>query len=247
MKKSQREILDSSRQITRRGLMLAGIQVATVTTLALKMRSMQLDHADEYRMLADGNSIKIRLLPPSRGLILDRNGIIIAGNEQNYRVTLTREEAGGDVQAVLRRLSRLVPMTDARMAELMDEFSRRSAITPIVLADRLTWEQFSTIAVNAPSLRRHARIGCRALSAGGRFARMSWAMSAVSDYDLSRIEDPDPVLLLPDFQLGKIGVEGRMEEILRGKAGARRVEVNAQGRGCASCARQQGEIGPRCS
>ena len=47
MKKSQREILDSSRQITRRGLMLAGIQVATVTTLALKMRSMQLDHADE--------------------------------------------------------------------------------------------------------------------------------------------------------------------------------------------------------
>ena len=100
MKKSQREILDSSRQITRRGLMLAGIQVATVTTLALKMRSMQLDHAEEYRTLADGNSIKIRLLPPSRGLILDRNGIIIAGNEQNYRVTLTREEAGGDVQAV---------------------------------------------------------------------------------------------------------------------------------------------------
>ncbi len=51
MKKSQREILDSSRQITRRGLMLAGIQVATVTTLALKMRSMQLDHAEEYRTL----------------------------------------------------------------------------------------------------------------------------------------------------------------------------------------------------
>ena len=55
MKKSQREIMDSTRQITRRGLMLAGIQVATVTTLALKMRSMQLDHAEEYRTLADGN------------------------------------------------------------------------------------------------------------------------------------------------------------------------------------------------
>ena len=100
MKKSQRDIVDSNRGITRRGLLLAGIQIGTVTTLALKMRSMQLDHADEYRMLADGNSIKIRLLPPSRGLILDRTGLIVAGNEQNYRVTLTREEAGGDVRAL---------------------------------------------------------------------------------------------------------------------------------------------------
>ena len=152
MKKSQRDIVDSNRGITRRGLLLAGIQVGTVTTLALKMRSMQLDHADEYRMLADGNSIKIRLLPPSRGLILDRNGLIVAGNEQNYRVTLTREEAGGDVEPVLQRLAQLIPISDARMAELRDEFSKRSAITPIVLADRLSWEQFSTIAVNAPSL-----------------------------------------------------------------------------------------------
>ena len=136
MKKSQRDIVDSNRGITRRGLLLAGIQVGTVTTLALKMRSMQLDHADEYRMLADGNSIKIRLLPPSRGLILDRNGLIVAGNEQNYRVTLTREEAGGDVEPVLQRLAQLIPISDARMAELRDEFSKRSAITPIVLADR---------------------------------------------------------------------------------------------------------------
>ncbi|MGR3198561.1 MAG: penicillin-binding protein 2, partial [Paracoccus sp. (in: a-proteobacteria)] len=98
MKKTQRDIVDSNRRITRRGLMLAGIQIATVTTLALKLRSMQLDHAEEYRTLADGNSIKIRLLPPARGLILDRNGLIIAGNEQNYRVTLTQEEAGGDVE-----------------------------------------------------------------------------------------------------------------------------------------------------
>ena len=50
----------------------------------------------------------------------------------------------------------------------------------------------------------------------------------VSDYDLSRIEDPDPVLLLPQFPVGKIGVEGSMEDDLRGKAGTRRVEVNAR-------------------
>jgi penicillin-binding protein 2 len=245
MKKSQREIVDSNRQITRRGLLLAGIQIGTVTTLALKMRSMQLDHADEYRTLADGNSIKIRLLPPSRGLILDRTGLVIAGNEQNYRVTLTREEAGGDVEPVLQRLAQLIPISDARMTELRDEFSKRSAITTIVLADRLTWEQFSTIAVNAPSLPGVTPESAlsRAYPRAGDLAHVMGYVGPVSDYDLSRIEDPDPVLRLPDFQLGKIGVEGRLEEVLRGKAGARRVEVNSTGREMRQLSRQEGEQG----
>jgi len=245
MKKSQREIVDSNRQITRRGLLLAGIQIGTVTTLALKMRSMQLDHADEYRTLADGNSIKIRLLPPSRGLILDRTGLIVAGNEQNYRVTLTREEAGGDVEPVLQRLAQLIPISDARMTELRDEFSKRSAITTIVLADRLSWEEFSTIAVNAPSLPGVTPESAlsRAYPRAGDLAHVMGYVGPVSDYDLSRIEDPDPVLRLPDFQLGKIGVEGRLEEVLRGKAGARRVEVNSMGREMRQLSRQEGEQG----
>src|SRR5690606_36740765 len=116
------------------------VQLGIAMALGLRLRTMQLEHADEHRMLSDGNSIKIRLLPPARGLIHDRKGTVIAGNEQNYRVTLTREEAGGDVEAVLRHLSRLIPINDARMADLLDEFSRRSAITPIVLADRMSWE-----------------------------------------------------------------------------------------------------------
>ncbi|MEO1961480.1 MAG: penicillin-binding protein 2, partial [Paracoccus sp. (in: a-proteobacteria)] len=137
MKKTERQIVDSARLIGRRGLLLGTVQLGVVTTLALKLRSMQVEQADEYRMLADGNSIKIRLLPPARGLIHDRNGLVIAGNEQNYRVTLTREEAGGDVEPVLQRLSQLIPIGDDRMAELLEEFSRRSAVTPVVLADRL--------------------------------------------------------------------------------------------------------------
>ena len=65
----------------------------------------------------------------------------------------------------------------------------------------------------------------------------------VSDYDLDRIEEPDPVLMLPEFQLGKVGVESRLEEALRGKAGARRVEVNSRGREMRELGRQEGEQG----
>ncbi|MDO5646939.1 penicillin-binding protein 2 [Paracoccus sp. (in: a-proteobacteria)] len=245
MKKSEREVLDSNRQITRRGLMLIGVQLTVVGALSMKMRSMQLDQAEQYRMLSDGNSIKIRLLPPARGLILDRNGIIIASNEQNYRVTLTREEAGGDVEAVLRRLSQIVPMSDARIDELLHEFKIRSAITPIILADRLSWDDFSAIAVNSPSLPGVTPESglSRVYPRRGDFAHVMGYVGPVSDYDLSRIDEPDPVLMLPDFQLGKVGVEARMEQTLRGKAGARRVEVNSTGREMRELSRQEGEQG----
>ncbi|SNT68846.1 penicillin-binding protein 2 [Paracoccus seriniphilus] len=245
MKKSQREAQDGTRGIGRRGLMLGAIQLGVVGTLALRLRSMQLEHAEEYRLLADGNSIKIRLLPPARGLIHDRNGLLIAGNEQNYRVTLTREEAGGDVEPVLRQLSRLIPISDQRMAELLEEFSKRSAITTIVLADRLTWEQFGSIAVNAPALRGvtpEAGLS-RVYPRAGDFAHVMGYVGPVSDYDLSKIENPDPVLMLPEFQLGKVGLEAKLEPILRGKAGARRVEVNSAGREMRELSRQEGEQG----
>jgi penicillin-binding protein 2 len=78
MRKSQREIAESSRSISRRVLMLGVIQASVVAVLGLKLRSMQIERADEYRMLSDGNSVKIRLLPPARGLIQDRNGVVTA-------------------------------------------------------------------------------------------------------------------------------------------------------------------------
>ncbi|MBK4214583.1 penicillin-binding protein 2 [Paracoccus caeni] len=245
MTKSPREIIDSSRKIGRRGLLLGGIQLGVITTLALKLRSMQVEHAEEFRTLADGNSIKVRLLPPARGLILDRNGFQIAGNEQNYRVTLTREDAGGDVKPVLQRLSKLIPISEVRMAELMEEFSKRSAVTPIILADRLSWEQFSAIAVNAPSLAGVTPESglSRFYPRAGDLAHVVGYVGPVSDYDLSKIEEPDPVLKLPEFQLGKVGFEARMEDALRGTAGSRRVEVNSAGREMRELSRQEGEQG----
>lgn len=245
MKRSPRDIQASTRLVTRRGLMLGGIQLGVIGGLGMRLRSMQLDHADEYRMLSDGNSIKIRLLPPARGLIHDRHGTLIAGNEQNYRVTLTREEAGGDVAQVLRRLSRLIPLSERRIEELMEEFSKRSAVTPIVLADRLSWEQFGSIAVNAPALpgvTPEAGLS-RVYPRAGDLAHVLGYVGPVSDYDLSKIEEPDPVLMLPEFQLGKVGVEAKLEEPLRGKAGARRVEVNSAGREMRELGRQEGQQG----
>lgn len=244
MRKSQKEIAESSRGISRRVLMLGVIQASVISVLGLKLRSMQLEHADQYRLLSDGNSIKIRLLPPARGLILDRNGVVIAGNEQNYRVTLTRADAG-DVSTVIARLRKIIPMSDRQVAELLAEIRRRSAVTPIMVADRLTWQEFSSVALNAPTLPGVTTESglSRSYPRAGDFSHVLGYVGPVSDYDLSKIENPDPVLRLPEFQLGKVGMEARLEEPLRGKAGSRRVEVNSAGREMRELSRQEGQQG----
>ena len=244
MRKSPKDVIDSARMISRRGLMLGAIQAGAVAVLAWRLRTMQVEHADEYRLLSDGNSIKIRLLPPVRGLIHDRHGVVIAGNEQNYRATITRELAG-DVDAVVARLRKLVPMSDDEAAQLLETIARRSAITPVGIGDHLSWDEFSSIAVNAPALPgvQPESVLSRVYPRGGDFAHVLGYVGRVSDYDLSKMEDPDPVLMLPEFQFGKVGVESKLEPVLRGKAGSRRVEVNAAGREMRELSRQEGQQG----
>ena len=66
MRYTPKDIEASSRKITRRGLILGGVQVGFMSVLALRMRHMQVDQADQYRLLAEENRINLRLLPPSR-------------------------------------------------------------------------------------------------------------------------------------------------------------------------------------
>ncbi|TKW67778.1 MAG: penicillin-binding protein 2 [Paracoccus denitrificans] len=244
MRKSPKDVIDSARIITRRGIVLGAIQAAVIGTLGWRLRTMQVEHADEYRLLSDDNSIKFRLLPPVRGLIHDRNGIVIAGNEQNYRATITRELAG-DVDEVVAKLRHLVPMSDEEAAELLATIDKRSAITAVSIGDHLTWDEFSSIAVNAPALPgvEPESVLSRVYPRNGDFAHVLGYVGRVSDYDLSKMEDPDPVLMLPEFQFGKVGLESKLEEVLRGKAGIRKVEVNAAGREMRELSRQEGQQG----
>ncbi len=230
--------------ITRRGLLLGVAQTAVVAALGLRMRHMQLEQADEYRLLAEGNSVKIRLIPPARGLIYDRNGVLLAGNEQNYRVTFTREDAQ-DVDRELADLRRLIPMSDADAAELLAEIKRRPPNAPITVADRLSWEEFSRVAVNTPALAGIApEVGLsRFYPHGPDFAHVLGYVGPVSDYDLSKLENPDPLLRIPRFQLGKSGIEAKLEDELRGTAGQRRVEVNSGGREMRELGRREGDPG----
>ncbi|WP_107495169.1 penicillin-binding protein 2 [Thalassobius sp. I31.1] len=231
MRRPPKENEESTRGITRRGLLLGTAWLAFGTGLAARMRYLQVDQADQFRLLADENRIKDRLIAPARGLIWDRNGLPLATNEQNYRVVMVREEAG-DPEEALDKLSELIPMTENDRAKALKAVMDRAPHVPVAVADRLTWEEVSAIAVNGPALPGITpEVGLsRSYPVAEDLCHVVGYVGPVSDYDLSRIEDQDPLLQIPKFQIGKSGAENKLERQLRGQAGNVRNEVNAGGR-----------------
>ncbi|SNR46447.1 penicillin-binding protein 2 [Puniceibacterium sediminis] len=244
MRRTPRETAESARKISRRGVMLGGLQLSFAGILAARMQFMQVEQADEFRLLAEENRINLRLIPPARGQIFDRNGIIIAENAPSYRITMVREDAG-DVQDVIARLSSLVELDEDELNRALAEMKRSAPFLPVTIADRVSWEDISRIAVNAPALPGITpEVGLsRHYPMTTAFAHVAGYVGPVSERDLARYEDPEPVLRIPRFQIGKVGVEAKYEEILRGRAGAKRVEVNAVGRVMRELDRREGEAG----
>jgi penicillin-binding protein 2 len=244
MRRTATETTESALKITRRGLIIAAAQVGFVGVLGARMRYMQVDQADEFRLLADENRINIRLIPPARGQLFDRNGAVIAENEPSYRITMVREDAG-DVNTVIARLSTLVELDDDELNRALTEMKRSAPFLPVTIADRITWEELSRVAANAPALPGVTpEVGLsRRYPLGQDFAHVAGYVGPVSQRDLERIEDPDQLLRIPRFQIGKVGVEAKYEDQLRGKAGAKRVEVNAVGRVMRELDRREGNSG----
>lgn len=244
MKRSAKDTEESARGISRRALVVGISQLGIIGALGIRMKSMQIEQADHFRLLAEENRINIRLIPPARGLIFDRNGLPIAANEQNYRVVMVREDAG-DVGEVLERLTKIVPLDPEELARAMEEMQRRSPFVPVTIADRLTWDDVARVNINAPALPGiSAEVGLsRMYPWGADMGHVVGYVGPVSDYDLSRIDDQDPLLQIPKFQIGKTGAENKLEHDLRGSAGTKRIEVNAIGRVMRELDRKEGTSG----
>jgi len=244
VKRSPADTAISWRKLTRRGLLIGGLQVGFAGVLAWRMKNLQVDQADQYRLLADENRINVRLIPPARGEIYDRNGVVLAKNEPSYRITILPEDAG-DIDMVLRKLSYLVYISPDDIKRIKAEAKRSAPFLPVTVLNRVSWDDISRVAVNSPALPGIAtEVGLsRQYPLEKNFAHVVGYVGPVSERDLQLSEDSDPLLRIPRFQIGKVGVEAKYETTLRGRAGAKRVEVNALGRVMRELDRREGTAG----
>jgi penicillin-binding protein 2 len=225
------EPFDISRRMTRRAALLGTVQLGMAGVIGWRMKQLQIDQADEFRLLAEENRINMRLIPPARGLIFDRTGIPLAANEPVYRIVIVRE-AAGDPEAALARLSAVLPLDRETIDRVIEEMRRTASFVPVTVRDRVSWDDVARVTANAPALPGiTAEVGLsRHYPNGADTAHVVGYVGPVSDYDLGQMDRPDPLFRIPKFPIGKTGIEARLEETLRGQAGTMRIEVNALGR-----------------
>jgi len=232
MRKPDRDIERARMLTTRRAFILGGAMASLTGGLGFRIWQLAVRDTERYYLLAEENRVSLRLVKPERGRIFDRSGKLVADNVQTYRITLVKEEVQ-NVEDVLGKLGLLLGLEGETLRVLRDQIDRVQPFLPITVKDRVTWEELSVVAVNSPVLPgvRLEMVLSRNYPFGPDFAHQLGYVGPVSDSDL-RKEDEEviPVLRLPGYQIGKVGIERAYETTLRGLLGAQRVEVNASGR-----------------
>jgi penicillin-binding protein 2 len=247
-------IKDKVRGSNRRALLLGGGMAAVLVTLGFRSHFLQVREAEKFRLLAEENRINLRLIPPVRGEIFDRNGILIAGNEQNYSAILIRDGIK-NLEEVLRNLQTILLIPDEEIAILKGQILKNRPLIPITVAERLTWKQLSRIAVNSPALPGVSLevILTRYYPRSTDYSNIVGYVGPVNEKDIKKMEedfingllsDKNPLLEIPNFQVGKTEVESKLDRQLRGLVGVKRVEVNALGRVMRDLDRDESVNGP---
>ena len=219
------------KNLGRRAVLLGVGQLVLVGFLIRQMRELQLQESEKYQLLAEENRIDIRILPPARGIIFDEKGTTLASNLENYRLRIVQEKAKNPSK-VLEDISRLITLKDERKSEILAEIEKKKSYTPVTIIENISWNDFIRITVNLPSLPGIVpEVAFKRVYAYKHlFAHIVGYVGEISRSDLKVISTGNPILQIPDFHIGKVGVEKGLDPLLRGSVGLSRHEVNAVGR-----------------
>lgn len=174
----------------RRTFVVGGLTALGITALTVRLAQLQVVQAEEYATLATNNQFNFRLVPPPRGRILDRNGVVIAGNRPSFRVLVVRDETK-DLDQTLDLLGRLLPDTVDRRRAIIRDVNAAPRFSPVPVKSDLTWEEFAKVNIYAPELpgvmadMNEARF----YPFGGSFAHVIGYVAKVSDRDVQAIKD----------------------------------------------------------
>jgi penicillin-binding protein 2 len=216
----------------RRSILLGGFAGLGLAALTGRLAYLQLLETQRFEKLATSNQFNFKLVPAPRGLIVDRNGAILAANRPNFRLLVARDK-DLDTEAMLQTLSHFVPLDDSRKRRLLREINAAPKRAPVSVMEDMSWEQFSAINVRAPELPNvTADMGeVRVYPHGGAFAHVIGYVAKVNREDIDTTgPNADPIMLHPGFRIGKQGIEKALDLELRGRPGAKKVEVDANGR-----------------
>lgn len=215
---------DKGMVFSRRILLLGGMQAVLMSTILGRMFYLEILSNAHYQTLSDKNRIHSRFLVPLRGIISDRKGTILAANHNVYRAVFIRSEAE-DWRASLRRVQELLNFSDEDIENLSKAVLKRPKFLPVSLKENISWQEVTTLELHA-----HDIPGLMIEEGRNRFYNYPSETSHFLGYVATPSEKDltgDPVLELPGYKIGKVGLEKYYEKELRGVPGVKQVEVDA--------------------
>jgi penicillin-binding protein 2 len=203
---------------------------ATILLAILLMRLFQLQIIDSqhYSSLSENNRVNLLPIPPTRGLIYDREGRLLAQNLPSFTLELVPEHID-NLQETLETLQGLVRISDDELKRFRQQLKRKRRFEGVPLRFRLNDAEVARVAVNQyrlpgveirAQLSRHYPMGSLA----------SHAIGYVGRIDEDELRQLDASNYSATNHIGKVGVEKSYEHLLHGQVGFQRVETNAQGR-----------------
>ena len=204
---------------------LAGGKVAALSALLARMFYLQLVRGNEYQSLSDKNRISLVMISPERGLIKDRNDIIIAENRPSFSLKLDRKQTKSYTKS-LEMLFDLLSLQGDVQKKIYEKLRKISYRAPINILEDISWQQVALIEERIYDLP-----GIYIERSTLRKYNFSEACAHVTGYigKISPEDQNEQKLNSDEFQVGKSGLEKKYEETLQGKLGYRKIEVDAHG------------------
>jgi len=214
----------------RRAWVAAVFALLLIGMLVGRLTFLQYIEFSKFKTLSENNRIRLVPIAPNRGLIYDRNGVVLAENRPSFQLEVIPEQVK-DMRATIEQLKQLVALDDSQIERFYKTLKRKRsrAFEPIPLRTQLSDEEVAHMAVNRyrfPGVEINARLS-RFYPLGKRAAHVVGYVGRIDEDELRQV---NAVNYAGTSHIGKIGLERQYENLLHGQVGYKNVEVNVQGR-----------------
>ena len=206
--------------------------VLLMGALVANMYNIQVNQFQDYQTRSNDNRIKVVPIAPNRGLIYDRNGVLLAENRPVFNLELTPEKIK-DIDATIQELQTILEITPEQIERFHRERKRTRRFKSVPLLTQLNEKQVAVFSVNQyrfPGVEISATLK-RYYPYGEVLTHVIGYVSRINDRDMQRlIREEKDANYQATRDIGKLGIEKYYEDLLHGTAGYQEVEVNSRGR-----------------
>ncbi|EEZ40399.1 TPA: penicillin-binding protein 2 [Photobacterium damselae] len=203
-----------------------------VGVLLTNLYHIQVQEHEDYQTRSNDNRIKIVPVSPNRGLIYDRNGVLLAENRPVYSLEITSEKVP-NLEETLLALQEIMGVTEDDITKFQKERRRTRRFKSVPILDQLNEEQVALFSVNQhrfPGVEVKAYLK-RHYPYGDALTHVLGYVAKINDRDIKRLEKAEKLSNYKATRdIGKLGIERYYEDQLHGTSGYQEVEVNSRGR-----------------